>query len=348
MKSRRSLLRSGFTLIELLVVIAIIAILIALLLPAVQQAREAARRSSCKNNLKQIGLAQHNYHDTYGMFPISMGWHQNDTRVGQFSDKVAMLPFLERNSEFQLTNINQQPYDPSGWNGSDNIQAHGGRIPVFICPSADTTSPNAPGGAASNYALNVGVMRYNGASTNGQHNGFAYIGGKITTWRIDPPVSFKNIIDGTSNTAAYSEFLAPFDINSQSPRALKLRQWAWAAGNTHVELRNDCINKANAQNLGEMGDPWRQHERGAGWAWNFNETGATYTHTMGPNEPTCSHFHGGHDWGIDNMNSASSAHPGGVQVLFGDGTVRFISDNINIQIWWGIGTRNGGEVLGQF
>ena len=129
---RLNKLRPGFTLIELLVVIAIIAILIALLLPAVQQAREAARRTQCKNNLKQIGLAQHNYADVHGLFPLSVGWNFTaDERRGNFSDKVAMLPFLERSGEFNLRNPNDFPYEAGGWFGSANIQAFGGSLPVF-------------------------------------------------------------------------------------------------------------------------------------------------------------------------------------------------------------------------
>ncbi|MFN5733207.1 MAG: type II secretion system protein, partial [Planctomyces sp.] len=108
-----SMKRSAFTLIELLVVIAIIAILVALLLPAVQQAREAARRTQCKNNLKQIGLAMHNYHDVHNQFPPSIGWnpgpaYANDI-VAAFSDKVFMLPYIERANEFSRVRYDQYP-----------------------------------------------------------------------------------------------------------------------------------------------------------------------------------------------------------------------------------------------
>ena len=144
--------RLGFTLIELLVVIAIIAILIALLLPAVQQAREAARRSQCKNNLKQIGLAMHNYHDVASQFPISIGWNpRNNERHGAFSDKVFLLPYLDRASEYSLTNVDQRPWDSGGWFGSENIQAHSGRLPVFNCPS----QPYEVSGGASNFTYSI-------------------------------------------------------------------------------------------------------------------------------------------------------------------------------------------------
>src|SRR5436305_1274395 len=113
---RRHTAFRAFTLIELLVVIAIIAVLIALLLPAVQQAREAARRTQCKNNLKQIGLAFHNYHDTFNCFPISIGWNPyTNERQGAFSDKVYMLPYLDRAAEYNQINWNDFPGDTDGW-----------------------------------------------------------------------------------------------------------------------------------------------------------------------------------------------------------------------------------------
>ena len=330
-------LRMGFTLIELLVVIAIIAILIALLLPAVQQAREAARRSSCKNNLKQIGLAQHNYHDVYNMFPISVGWNpRNNERHGAFSDKVGMLAFLEHGNEAKLTNVNLRPWDSRGWFGSENIQAHGETIPIFLCPSASGIASGSGGKANFNYAVNMGVARYQGTGFQGQHNGMSsYVGGGGNS---DKPVKFASITDGTSNTASYSEFLIE-DVGNPpnwSPRAKKFRVYNWAVGNDHVALRRDCFVKFNASNQGG-----RLGMRGASWAWSFVGNGATYSHTMGPNEPSCHSFEG--DWLGSTMMSASSDHPGGVQVLMADGSVRFASESIDIRIWWAIGTRNGSE-----
>ena len=212
--------RSAFTLIELLVVIAIIAILIALLLPAVQQAREAARRTQCKNNLKQIGLAMHNYHDVYAQFPINGGWDR------PYSDKVGMLPFLERGNEFRSINYQQWPF--SSWSG-DNRAAFSGRLPVFNCPS--NAQPNANGPAANfTYAINMGVMNYsnNGVTrTSGwqtNHNGIASCTG--LAGESDPPVTFANIPDGSSNTAAYAEFgMAQFTPEPIGKRGFQTKGW---------------------------------------------------------------------------------------------------------------------------
>lgn len=346
-------IRFGFTLIELLVVIAIIAILIALLLPAVQQAREAARRSSCKNNLKQIGLAQHNYHDVYGTFPLTVGWNAvADERRGNFSDKVGMLPFLDRAPEFNLRDPNQRPYEPTGWFGSDNILAFGGTLPVFNCPSI---SPNHAdprhNQTAHTYAINMGVMRYNGRGIQGTHNGIgSYSGHNIT---CDPPVRFRDISDGSSNTAAYAELVpspgAAGTGNSADPMIRKYQTYQWAANvPTHGELRQSCLNNAAGGSLNRMNDTWRQSIKGSAWSWSFIGAGNAYSHNMMPNEPSCHHYEGGTDWGGDTMFSASSMHTGGVQVLLADGSVRFISDSIAQNIWWGLGTRNGSETLGEF
>lgn len=352
MKSTRQL-RVGFTLIELLVVIAIIAILIALLLPAVQQAREAARRTQCKNNLKQIGLAQHNYHDTHGKFPISVGWNQtSDNRKGNFSDKVAMLPFLERGTEFNLRDENLRPYEAGGWHGSENILPFGGKIPTFNCPSAPQQhAVSGHNNATHTYAVNMGVMRYNGTGRQGNHNGIGYYTGNGIS--PDPSVAFRDIIDGTSNTVSYSEFMhSPGRSgtgNTQNTLLRKYQTYEWGANvPTHWELRDSCLANHAAGNMGRMNDTWRQSVKGSSWSWAFIGAGAAYSHNMLPNEPSCHHFDGGTDWGGDNLFAASSMHTGGVQSLMADGSVRFFSDSISQDIWWGLGTRNGNEVPGEF
>lgn len=352
-KSPVMLRRSAFTLIELLVVIAIIAILIALLLPAVQQAREAARRTQCKNNLKQIGLAQHNYHDTHNCFPVTMGWDLPDSRHGQFSDKVAMLPFLDRANEFNLINVDLAPYEPTGWHGSENIQATGGTLPVFNCPTASPDHLDSRHRQTNfNYSSNAGVIKYKSSAqgVDGTHNGIAWFAGYGAT--PDGKVDFASIKDGTSNTVSYSEILSsPGDSgsgNSTDPRVRKRQTYAWATGNDHSELRDNCLANAAAGSLGNMADNWRQSVKGSAWAWSFIGTANAYSHNMLPNEPSCHNVNGITDWGISNMMAAGSDHTGGVQVLMADGAVRFVSENIDRNTWWGIGTRRGSETIGEF
>lgn len=343
--SSQQRLRPAFTLIELLVVIAIIAILVALLLPAVQQAREAARRSSCKNNLKQIGLAMHNYHETYNMFPISVGWNgPRGERHGAFSDKVYLLPFLERSAEYQLTDENLRPWEPTGWHGSENIQAHSGTLPIFNCPS--NPEPARDGRTSHTYAINNGVI-WGRASSRGRSvggskpNGLASYTG--SNWDIEnnQNIKFASISDGSSNTAMYAEFLPVLsqDINNSDPKTTQTHGWVGDSSMTPAELRQACLQATNL----ETG---RAPMRGASWAWSFVGNGSAYSHTMNPNEKPCFAYNGTGDWFGDTLYGASSAHTGGVHVCLGDGSVTFVSENVDHNVWMAVGTRNGGESQG--
>jgi prepilin-type N-terminal cleavage/methylation domain-containing protein/prepilin-type processing-associated H-X9-DG protein len=335
----RILRRSGFTLIELLVVIAIIAVLVALLLPAVQQAREAARRSQCKNNLKQIGLAMHNYHEKQNCFPISVGWNwYNNERQGAFSDKVMMLPELDRSTLYNATNINDFPYDSLGWFGNNsNTPSQSLRLPIFNCPSQPYT---ISGGQANfTYAINTGVQGVYAGGTQGvqgKHNGAAtYVGAGGNS---DSPASFKTMSDGSSNTVAYAEFV--IDGNNALNR-WQVRTWAGDAwSQTPAQIRQAC--------LSQSGLSGRNPERGASWAWSWIGVGGAYSHNMMPNEVSCQTTNGETDWCGSSLMTAQSFHTGGVHVLMGDGSVKFINQNINNNTWWGIGTSNGSEQLGDF
>jgi prepilin-type N-terminal cleavage/methylation domain-containing protein/prepilin-type processing-associated H-X9-DG protein len=334
--------RPAFTLIELLVAIAIIAILIALLLPAVQQAREAARRTQCRNNLRQLGLALHNYHISHGQFPVSIGWNpQRRTRQGAFSDKVFLLPFLDQGPAYSRTNMNQHPWDSGGWFGNDNIVSHSLRIPNFLCPSQGSVGP---GGVAGNfhYAINHGIQPYNRVEGLRHHNGFAsYIGTGVS----DPPVRAAaiNVGDGLSQTAAYAEFLLD---PGNSPRD-NIPVYDWVRNcTTPAQCRSICNAYDKTKRI-EVTDRGRRGMRGRSWAWSFAGQGATYTHTMKPNEHSC-HNANTDDWHGNNLMAAGSMHEGGCHVLFGDGRVRFVSDEIDYDTWLGLATRDGNEQLGDY
>ncbi len=331
---RRSLNRAGFTLIELLVVIAIIAVLVALLLPAVQQAREAARRSQCKNNLKQIGLAQHNYHDMASMFPINIGWGSNNSTVGAFSDKVMMLPQLDQAPLYNQTNFMDSPWSAAWSGGSSNIITQSQVLPVFVCPSVSRLPTQGPRGMFT-YAINNGSMPrpYNGQS----HNGFAaFLGG--TANPPDVPVTAGTVVDGLSQTAAYAEILPDPGSNPYIPNATSRN---WESCTDPVSCRAACNGDTSSIDNREYG--------GSAWAAAWGAFKGGYTHTMNPMETSCYSINNtGTDWGNTTLTAAGSGHVGGVNVLMGDGSVRFVSVNVNWPTWLAIGTRNGSETVGEF
>jgi prepilin-type N-terminal cleavage/methylation domain-containing protein/prepilin-type processing-associated H-X9-DG protein len=332
----RVLRRSGFTLIELLVVIAIIAVLVALLLPAVQQAREAARRSQCKNNLKQIGLAMHNYHEALSVLPISVGWNwSTGDRQGAFTEKVFMLPYLDQGPIYKRTNMADFPYTGTlGWFGSNNT-ALGAKLPVFNCPS---NSYNIQGGIANfTYAINCGVFGTlaNGTqAVDGKQNGIASFS-SCCGQASDTPRKLTDVYDGTSNTAAYSEF-----IPDAGPPQYLVQNWVGATNQTPAQNRQQCLAYGTTNPL-----PSRTGLRGGIWSWAWTACGSTYGHTMLPNDQPCFGANGTGDWSGSSMLSASSLHPGGVHVLMADGAVRFVAQTINYNTWTALGTRNGGEVV---
>ena len=367
--------RRGFTLIELLVVIAIIAVLIALLLPAVQMAREAARRTQCRNNLKQIGLALHNYHDTYNLFPPNESWFADttwqsnqglpDTSMGGpgglpgsgwFSTKVFLLPYLDQNPMYNAINLKQPEHHAYAWDRNRNNANYTvalSPIEVFLCPSDQCKPPGWLAGSGTNYTMSNGVTdplpaqnQWDGATPN---NGILY--SPMVRWTPQATVSLgiRDVIDGTANTAAYSEWVKGDErgpntnqwpnIGSVEPKSLMYGWIGNAGGNSLFErakLTADACEYGVPNNL----DRW--WEKGCSWSWGFLSTSDGYSHNNTPNKRSCWI---GADWVPgQNMWTASSMHAGGgVNVLMCDGQVRWVSDNVDYTVWMSIGTRNGQE-----
>ncbi|ADG69639.1 protein of unknown function DUF1559 [Planctopirus limnophila DSM 3776] len=331
--------RSAFTLIELLVVIAIIAILIALLLPAVQQAREAARRTQCKNNLKQLGLALHNYHDAFSVFPPSGCIDRNSTSQQPWSAQAFILPYLDGGTIYSKMNfslgyhhaVNTSVYPPFGPAAT--------KVSVLICPSdpgdrARLNSSGTPEHYPLCYAMNIGrYLIYD--PNNGQNGGAAFApNGKLTT---------ASFTDGTSNTMAMAE------VKAFTPRF-----------HDTTGVATEPTAPSQVSGTYTAGGAWSAVNGHTEWVCGRAiHTG--FTTTFGPNT-SVPHVEAGVTYDIDvssnregtsltaptyGIITSRSYHEGIVQSLLMDGSVRAVSENIDQGIWRALGTRSGGEVLGE-
>ena len=326
--------RSAFTLIELLVVIAIIAVLIALLLPAVQAAREAARRVQCVNNFKQLGIAMHNYHSVDNAFPIGRtGLGYTYTPATATDNRrtwvLSILPYIEQGSAFNSLNFKVPFYDPS------NTTVIRMSINSFQCPSdqatiqePDTAYPRGKGSFAANWG-NLHYGQDNGTMPNPWNDGPLGLQGlppgatslSFTGAPFAPNIStnFSRFTDGTSNTILISEVImgANGPVNLYDHRG---------------DIFNDDFNGTmfNTYTPPNSKIPDWMGGDAAGRPW--------CTYGLIPNVPPCT-------GGANTFNASRSRHPGGVNTLFADGSVKFCKDSISIPIWRALGSPSGGEVV---
>jgi prepilin-type N-terminal cleavage/methylation domain-containing protein/prepilin-type processing-associated H-X9-DG protein len=344
--------RGGFTLIELLVVIAIIAVLIALLLPAVQAAREAARRAQCVNNLKQIGLAIANYESSNKSLPWGDGpWWT------EFSANTMLLPYIEQGPIYNSINFNWSQTLPLE-GGAINTSAVYAKISAFTCPS-DADRLTDPCGH-NNYVANVGSAPnafYGGNGPTDGMNGpaagpFIYIdnipqlGGPMNN-QTGSSVSYAGILDGTSNTAAFSERVKAVGINGNSmfDSTRPNSNVSVSAGvsstqeTTAQAFYAQCMTTPPTPDSSGMNQAVDVDDNisGANW-WSGQPALTRYAHVMPPNSWTCRS-------GLQMSHVANSRHPGIVNVVFCDGSVKAIKSTVNINAWWALGTRAGNEVV---
>jgi len=358
--------RAGFTLIELLVVIAIIAVLIALLLPAVQAAREAARRAQCVNNLKQIALAGMNYESANGTMPFhnvrrTNEWGSPGGFSGNRSWYCSILPFMEQQALFNALNYNVS----DGFNAIPtgiNHTVHRTVVQSFLCPSDGVVNRYANWGMANfNYTANGGRPRnvllpnesprgaspgkYMGSismsrmsSTQGPCRNLAYA--TPNTFMV----TIASITDGTSNTVAYSESLKNDGSgNHRDPRRNIAENMALEA----LDLPALVAVRAGLDRTLSVNWPAWSEEKGDFWAFSDAWQRHVHTHVLPPNSPTvaCYFTNTFRCMESDQFINPTSEHPGGVNVAMVDGSVRFIKNTINLEVWWYLGTTSGSEII---
>jgi prepilin-type N-terminal cleavage/methylation domain-containing protein/prepilin-type processing-associated H-X9-DG protein len=345
--------RRGFTLIELLVVIAIIAVLIALLLPAVQAAREAARRSQCVNNLKQIGLAMHNYHSSTNSFAYVAAIQPvtgpgGTSTWGNWSAQALMNSYMEQTTVYNSCNFSWAPEWANNPSYLINSTAYLTKINTYICPSDGNAGTQTGGGFINSYCASVGTCT-TGYPSSGAGPG-PDTGGSAGVYGYQANYSIANVTDGTSNTIAFSEWC----VNNPLGRPPGRSTMAALKGTGYVDVTNIANALATVQadvNACSIAFQGGAIGNGPGNTWATGAMGYTLFNTVVPPNGGGQAKWSGCRQGCCSQsqhadyNNAQSYHSGGVNVLFADGSVRFIKTTVNWLTWWALGTRANGEVI---
>jgi prepilin-type N-terminal cleavage/methylation domain-containing protein len=351
--------RRGFTLIELLVVIAIIAVLIALLLPAVQQAREAARRTQCRNNLKQLGLALHNYHDNFsGFVPRKTGTNTcppapNRDNCGRLSGWMGLMPYIDQAplyNQVQAGDATRPPGGPAGW---ESWVVWDVIIPGALCPSDGLSAATA---RSHNYVFCIGD------SARNSHNA-TLVRGAFANQSI---ARMRDFIDGTSNTILMSEVV-------RGPNGWNPLQTTTAGSHRtiHTTIMNqDPVNNPGACRLQATNGFYNNGLQVKGYRgrqmWDGQAERVGFHTILPPNSASCSAGNNANADSGDTVLPPTSLHTGGVHCLMADGAVRFVSENIDsgnlgaispqqnagglspYGVWGALGTKAGNETISEF
>lgn len=354
MELRQRARRRGFTLVELLVVIAIIGVLVGLLLPAVQAAREAARRMQCSNNLKQLGLALHNYHDTYKKFTPSpvdgttedVGGRYNQAWLS-WSGLAMLLPYVEQNNIYEQADFGWR-WDANRNGNVNNTVVARARIQAFVCPSD-------PGSDAS-YTANMSPTSYAFSAGPASHWSLGSKKVGFVTYRV--ATKMRDITDGTSNSVAMSEqqiglnrgkwdpAVTPRDPSYRVVVGSDLRrgsEWWWRVTPADITAINAYY--ANCLSMYDSGSGWNSasDEQNRFWAAGQVNRGPWMTTLIGPNAgPGCDNDT---SVTVTRVKEASSHHAGGVMTLLADGSVKFTAESIDQATWMSAGSINGKETL---
>ncbi len=352
-------MKRGFTLVELLVVIAIIGILIAMLLPAVQSVREAARRMTCSNNIRQIGLAIHNRESSIGKFPVNQigpGVSSGgNVSSGFYSWLVPTLPYLEQNNLYHRFDHRINNGDGANLsngfrvsNTHPNAAAVATRVETFLCPSTMVPVDNSvimgsANPASGSYVGNAGWPSYatgfaGERSTPGLFNGVISLvhPSNRVAWHSESAPGMNDVVDGTSNTAMISERLIQ-TANSTS----EVSNGEKSLKAYHLLERYQTLGQIVAQFTSSHVHVNESARIGRNWSSGFALAAPTYMHVNTPN--SLIGFYGTSASQGDFVITPSSRHSGGVNVGFVDGSVHFIQDSISTEVWWALGARDDGR-----